>query len=704
MVYVAIETRQREFESFILQYMKKARPQEALPTPTVDTGEDAIDLTDDEIIQRLQDKPKTAQLWAGDLSDYNGDHSKADAALLSSLAFWTRKNAIRMAELFSLSALGQREKWTDRPDYRERSIKAAIDACREVYRGNSLRGSGGYFAKGYAIFFKKTIGGEAIDVRLTNFLPQPKREITLDDGASTPTMLFEIAGTLETGEALPPVTVEARHFAALNWIKEAWGLRPYVAAGTGNKEKLRFVIEFAARNIKREYVYAHLGWRRLGGKWVYLHSGGAVGAEGVKVQAPRLEQYRLPDQGTTNPKEAVALALSLLDVAPRRVTVPLLAMVFLAPLREFLMRGGADPSFLLFLLGRTQAMKSTLAALFLSFYGQFDRNSLPASFRDTSNAIERVAFSAKDSLLVIDDLHPAQNALEQRRMAQTLQTLSRGYGDRAGRMRLDSDARNVREANPPRGLGIITGEDLPGLGQSAFSRFLILDISAGEVDITRLTAAQERTGELPAIMRSYIEYLAQQAEEADLVTNLRSIFVKRRVAASTSTFRRLPEITAWLETGFTAFICWAVTNGGLDRKGAENYAAQALAVLDELQAAHEGTIKTEAPEEKFKRAFTEMLATGAIKFAELPYQELGPNYVGWYDNDFYYCLPETLYAAVNRFHEAQGGSFPVKAATLWKGLASAGVLEAGTGGRVAKAKWIDGQGRYLLWIRKGLGA
>ena len=62
----------------------------------------------------------------GDIARYGGDHSRADMALLGELAFWTNGDALQMERLFSASALGRREKWRTRQDYRERTIQAAL--------------------------------------------------------------------------------------------------------------------------------------------------------------------------------------------------------------------------------------------------------------------------------------------------------------------------------------------------------------------------------------------------------------------------------------------------------------------------------------------------------------------------------------------------------------------------------------------------
>lgn len=61
------------------------------------------------------------------------DHSRADAALLQHLAFWTGCDADRMDRLFRQSGL-MRDKWDERPDYIERTLSAAIAQQDEVYR------------------------------------------------------------------------------------------------------------------------------------------------------------------------------------------------------------------------------------------------------------------------------------------------------------------------------------------------------------------------------------------------------------------------------------------------------------------------------------------------------------------------------------------------------------------------------------------
>ena len=60
------------------------------------------------------------------------DHSSADLALMSHLAFWTGKDAARMDRIFRMSALC-RDKYLNRDDYRQGTILAAIKGTMSVY-------------------------------------------------------------------------------------------------------------------------------------------------------------------------------------------------------------------------------------------------------------------------------------------------------------------------------------------------------------------------------------------------------------------------------------------------------------------------------------------------------------------------------------------------------------------------------------------
>jgi primase-polymerase (primpol)-like protein len=92
-----------------------------------------LSLADEDVLQRItsaKNGPAFLQLYAGDTSSYGGDHSAADLALVSMLAFWTQ-DPDQLGRIVASSGLN-RPKW-DRADYRRRTIERALSGLTETY-------------------------------------------------------------------------------------------------------------------------------------------------------------------------------------------------------------------------------------------------------------------------------------------------------------------------------------------------------------------------------------------------------------------------------------------------------------------------------------------------------------------------------------------------------------------------------------------
>ena len=223
------------------------------------------------------------------------------------------------------------------------------------------------------------------DKKLCNFLPRLSAEITVDDGL-TETKRLRIVGEHAGGYALPEIEIAGSEFTAFNWLLEHWGVDCNLEPGSGVREHIRYAIQSTAPRAERMSIYAVTGWKKISGGWRYL----MPGDETVSVQLPgKLKRYEMK-AGYTPADISTAFCLLEMPSAPKEIIYPLLAFTFLSPLNEFLHRANCEPKFVLFLLGKTGTRKSTLAALFLSFFGSFTASDLPLSFRDTANSIWNV--------------------------------------------------------------------------------------------------------------------------------------------------------------------------------------------------------------------------------------------------------------------------------------------------------------------------
>src|SRR5918994_2931078 len=100
-------------------------------------------IPDETIIEKCRGAANATKFEAlfdrGDVHAYHGgDDSVADLALAAILAYYTQ-DADQLERLISSSALGRREKWRSRDDYRKRTIQKALSGLGETYGWESQR-------------------------------------------------------------------------------------------------------------------------------------------------------------------------------------------------------------------------------------------------------------------------------------------------------------------------------------------------------------------------------------------------------------------------------------------------------------------------------------------------------------------------------------------------------------------------------------
>lgn len=108
--------------------------------PTVEVNSQVFTTPDEILLKKMfkaKGGAKLERLYNGDISAYNDDQSAGDAALLTSLAFWTAKNVEQMERIWLESPLGTREKTQKRKDYRDRTIANVLPLVTKTYSENS---------------------------------------------------------------------------------------------------------------------------------------------------------------------------------------------------------------------------------------------------------------------------------------------------------------------------------------------------------------------------------------------------------------------------------------------------------------------------------------------------------------------------------------------------------------------------------------
>jgi len=385
----------------------------------------------------------------------------------------------------------------------------------------------------------------------------------------------------------------------------------------------------------------------------------------------------------------------------------LLAFTFLTPLIEFLRRAQCMPKFVLNIIGSTGTRKSTMAALFLCFFGMFNAGNLPMSFRDTANSIIQNAFALKDVLTCIDDFHPCGRD-DERKLTGTMQALVRSYGDRTGRGRLRKDS-SPMESRPPLGNAIVTSEFPPDIGESGTARYFLLELKDGDVNLDILSSFQQyaEQGVFRRAMFGYTEWIRKrflriQTMEERFVNTLKESFATYRnefIQTGISCHGRVPEMVAELRIGMKMFL-WLLEDHEVIKKDDERiFMEDFKTILYGMARRQSENIKNDKPSVVFVKKLYALIESGAIavthkdlSIGEDPYPR---NFVGFEDEQYLYLNKDIAYRHVKVLCNEQGESFSLTSKALLKTLAEDGLIKTSQGSNTVSVRYAGKNSRYM---------
>lgn len=530
-----------------------------------------------------------------------------------------------------------------------------------------------------------------VEVPLCNFIARIAEEVVRDDGGGEPAIVYGIEGE-RAGHPLPRTHVPADRFVNMNWPAECWGARTIVYAGHGNRDHLRVAIQMLS-DSSRKTIYTHLGWREINGEWHYLHASGAIGATGPNLEVccdppGPLGRFALPtDLSPEMVRAGVRASLRLMDGrVPDWISVPALASVYRSVL------GPCD--FSVHLAGQSGAFKTELAALMEQHFGkEMDSRHLPGSWSSTGNALEGLAFAAKDALLVVDDFAPSGTASDVQRINRDAERFFRAQGNNSGRLRMTSDAR-LKSERPPRGLTLSTGEDTPR-GQSIRARLVTIELERGQIPADVLTEFQRdaASGLYAHALAGFVMSLAGQFSQIRDGLNRQRVMLRDQFAGTTG-HARTPTAVADLALGLQHFLDFAQTIGAITKTERDALWHRAMTALRHVSGEQTDHIAAADPVDLFLRLVRAAVASGRAHLAnpagtwpaEKPeswgwqqrtvgagsnertdWQAQGHR-IGWVEGDTIYVEPESVFAETQRLAGEQGQSVPLTPRTLHKRL------------------------------------
>jgi hypothetical protein len=555
---------------------------------------------------------------------------------------------------------------------------------------------------------------------LANFVATIPEEITQNDGQSNK-IHYRIKARNDRGHEFPDIFVASDIFPTMSWVAQNYGADAIIAAGQGVHDHLRAAILFFSREKQKRTVYSHTGWRKIDGQWHYLSANGALGAKGMRNDVEvdledSLAGYCLQIQGDNPNPEPVKASLGIFEVVPPDIAIPILAAIYRAPLVEIL-----PADFSLFLVGKTGTFKSVLTGLLLAHFGPgFHGKNLTTGWVSTGNALEKMAFLAKDAIFVIDDFQLGTSQQEANKINQTADRILRGQGNQSGRARMNADS-SLKRAYASRSLVVSSGEDLPR-GTSLRARMYVVEIKPESVNRDRLTELQDAAakGKLVEAMSEYIRWLAPKIDDMKETSKDRIIEIRKEVGEKMVTHARAPEMVANLLYGLETFLDFTIQAGVYSEQDAKDLRSKAVQVLI---ASNQGMTEIQEADDPVKRfgdlllsAFTtgeahlEAIQSGQPQeYSRWGWKEMnGPSgqeikasgkLIGWVCGPDLYLDPEAAFSVVQTIANKQNSPLNITQIILRKRLHSEGVLvKERSSGKLTKRVKIGGLSRKVLHL------
>jgi len=535
---------------------------------------------------------------------------------------------------------------------------------------------------------------------ISNFLPIIDTVIEYDSG-KTVEKNYLVKGFMVDGRALPTVNVDASELLTLNWVVSKWDASCIIGTQYSARERLRYAMQTTAVNAKRYTQCGYTGWKKTGGRWDYL----LPGHPSCEVMLRGKLRSYFREDGATDSDYAILSGLLQVPIAPRDLLYPTLALVFLSPLNEFLRQAEREPKFVPAIVGRTGSMKTSYAAFLLSFFGGFSSTDMPMSFRDTANSIIENGNALKDVLTCVDDYHPSTKG-DEANMRSVMQVICRGYGDRAGRNRLNSQAQ-LMEASPPRGNAIITAESAPNIGESTTARLFFLEMKPNCLDLTLFSDIQKfaSDGVFRRCLSAYTDWLSEtflvnENEFAETLQRTYDLYRSQcREQLGGKIHGRVADTVACFRIGFDYFIRFLASR--FPQTDTHFYCEEFEKIILQLAQRQEIFTEQDRPTHIFIRKLMALIECGEVRLLRTnTLEEPAPGCVGYESEEYYEIFFEQSFKQVMKFCEAQGVNFTISPQALSKALAEEGLIYVKNGQNTFTKRYGGGVRRRVMCVKK----
>ena len=307
------------------------------------------------------------------------------------------------------------------------------------------------------------------------------------------------------------------------------------------------------------------------------------------------------------------------------------------------------------------------------------------SFHDTANSILANVYYLKDVLTCVDDLHPS-GMFGDMEMKNTAQNLSRFYGDRIGRARMNSKA-ELQPSKPPTGICMVTAEYIPEISQSGLARYFMIELKERDVQLDLMTEYQQLAAEgvLAGIMRSYVDWIrvTYLHDDVRFIRTLADTFQKQRSQIIAELHRRnlfvhtrVPDTLAHLQIGFDFLLHFLCAKDQINAEAVEKLRLDFAECLLQNAAHSAQLVESENITFQFCEKLKSLFDSGRCYVLRIGQEQetMCKGFIGYEDSDHYYLVMDAALSEVKKLAKEMGEHFSIGRNGLIQQLVEDGII------------------------------
>jgi hypothetical protein len=387
-------------------------------------------------------------------------------------------------------------------------------------------------------------------------------------------------------------------------------------------------IKIADENYPTATYFTTPGWKYYQNRWVFVTNYGNVGTQKIPISSKGSYAITPPKDDIT-PLFAFEEFIRMRGIIPRKPGNALILQYFglLATLTKLFQVAGFPIKFSVAAVGKTNSKKTSCSTIFSRLYKRKNGMQPDLNFKSTEIAMYEAMANCADSVLIVDDFVPPENAGQSREQAKKAEALVRSYGDRIPRKRSDAYAKanNVSAYTPITGCCLMTGEVWTGC-KSSQSRVLKLEFDDNDVDCNILLHYQQNLDAFTCLILSFLGYVEDHVEEVlSIIDSTLSQSRIRPPKAIGLITPRLAEMYGCFEAIIEIFGNYAIAKGFWTFQNAKvQKDAELLQILSIIQE-NDTYLQTLSLGARICLALTDALESGTLNLRQL--EQVPDNFV-----------------------------------------------------------------------------